>query len=202
MEGSLEGGCLSGPDGPRADGETTQAWEGLLSRLQKTLEVLSPQELRKFRSVLQKVDEEPRVTPLKLELEGGSIGGLARLLAKHYHPWAASRVIVKILRQLPRTDLLPLWQSDPADGQGELGGPGPRWSSRGAPARGFPSGSPGAPSRPDQRLERGGRVSEPGECEHRGTNCTCGGWGGVGWGKGWGRGWGDGGVGSGGAWAG
>ncbi|KAK1332574.1 hypothetical protein QTO34_007257 [Cnephaeus nilssonii] len=117
MEGSLEGGCLSGPDGPRADGETTQAWEGLLSRLQKTLEVLSPQELRKFRSVLQKVDEEPRVTPLKLELEGGSIGGLARLLAKHYHPWAASRVIVKILRQLPRTDLLPLWQSDPADGQ-------------------------------------------------------------------------------------
>lgn len=195
MEGSLEGGCLSGPDGPRADGETTQAWEGLLSRLQKTLEVLSPQELRKFRSVLQKVDEEPRVTPLKLELEGGSIGGLARLLAKHYHPWAASRVIIKILRQLPRTDLLPLWQSDPADGQGELGAPGPRWSSRGAPARGFPGGSPGAPSRPDQRLEGGGRYLNQESVGMEGLIAPAAG--GVGWGGGE-----DGGMGFGGAWAG
>ncbi|XP_070247661.1 caspase-14-like [Myotis yumanensis] len=117
MEGSLEGGGLSGPDGPQTNGETTQTWEEMQSRVHETLEVLSPQELRNFRAILQKVDEEPRVTALKLELEGGSTRGLARLLAKHYHPWAAPRVLVKVLRQLPRTDLLPRWQSDPAAGQ-------------------------------------------------------------------------------------
>lgn len=159
MEGSPEGGCLSGPGGLQAHAETTQAWEELLSRLQETLEVLSPQELRDFRSILQKVDVEPRVTALKLELEGGSTRGLARLLAKHYHPWAVTRVVTKVLRQLPRTDLLPRWQSDPADSLGEPdAGPGrgerrPEvfLAGRGLPpcrpARGFPGGSPGAPRR-------------------------------------------------------
>ncbi|KAM7062972.1 caspase-14-like [Molossus nigricans] len=88
--------------------------EELLRRLQETLDVLSPQELRNFRAILKKVDEEPRVSPLQLELEGGSTSGLARLVAKHYNPLAAPRVVVKVLRQLPRTDLLPRWQSDPA----------------------------------------------------------------------------------------
>ncbi|XP_045435392.1 caspase-14 isoform X1 [Pipistrellus kuhlii] len=110
MEGSLGGGLLSGSDGPQALGETTQAWEELLHRLQETLDLLSPQELRTFRSLLAKLDEEPRVTPLKLELEGGSIAGLARLLAKHYPPDTAARVLVRVLQQLPRTDLLPRWQ--------------------------------------------------------------------------------------------
>lgn len=152
MEGSLRGG-----GGPPAHGEQ------LLSSLQETLDVLSPQELRKFRAILPKVDEEPRVTPLKLELEGGSPGGLARLLAKHYHPWVAPRVLIKILRQLPRTDLLPRWQSYPADGLGERGA-GPGWDPP-------PPGVPRGPSAP--RAGRGGGVSEPaGGREHRGANGT------------------------------
>lgn len=178
MEGSLEGGGLSGPGGPQTNGETTETWKEMQSRVQETLEWLSPQELRKFRAILQKMDEEPRVTELKLELEGGSTRGLAGLLAKHYHPWAAPRVLIKVLRQLPRTDLLPRWQSDPADGQGE---PGAEvvLAGRGLPpcrpARRFPAG-PQGPLRAQIRGRKGGwvGVSEPGGCEHRGTNGTCG----------------------------
>lgn len=146
MEGSLEGGGLSEPDGPQTNGETAQTWKEMQSRVQETLEWLSPQELRKFRAILQKVDEEPRVTALKLELEGSSTRGLARLFAKHYHPCAAPRVLVKVLRQLPRTDLLPRWQSDPADDQGEPGAEvvlAERGLPPCRPARGFPAGPQG-----------------------------------------------------------
>lgn len=95
------------------------AMEDLQSRLQEILDVLSPQELRTFRDILKKVDEVPRLSPLQLELEGGSTSGLARLLAKHYY-LAAPRVVTKVLRQLPRADLLQRWQSHPAaDSQGE-----------------------------------------------------------------------------------
>lgn len=89
------------------------AMEDLQSRLQEILDVLSPQELRTFRDILKKVDEVPRLSPLQLELEGGSTSGLARLLAKHYY-LAAPRVVTKVLRQLPRADLLQRWQSHPA----------------------------------------------------------------------------------------
>lgn len=123
MEVGLVGGRLSRADGPRTPPKTTPTMEELLRRLQETLDVLSPLELSNFRAILKKVDEEPRVSPLRLELEGGSPSGLARLVAKHYNPLAAPRVVVKVLRQLPRTDLLPRWQSDPAaDGAGERGG--------------------------------------------------------------------------------
>nr|XP_058144351.1 caspase-14-like [Dasypus novemcinctus] len=86
------------------------ALEELQSRLQETLGVLSPRELRTFRLLLKAVDEEPRVSPLQLELEGGSAPGLARLLARHYYLPAAPRVLAKVLRQLPRPDLLARWQ--------------------------------------------------------------------------------------------
>lgn len=100
--------------------------EDLQSRLQEILDVLSPQELRTFRDILKKVDEVPRLSPLQLELEGGSTSGLARLLAKHYY-LAAPRVVAKVLRQLPRADLLQRWQSHPAaDSQGERGLAQPR----------------------------------------------------------------------------
>lgn len=100
--------------------------EDLQSRLQEILDVLSPQELRTFRDILKKVDEVPRLSPLQLELEGGSTSGLARLLAKHYY-LAAPRVVTKVLRQLPRADLLQRWQSHPAaDSQGERGLAQPR----------------------------------------------------------------------------
>lgn len=96
--------------------------EDLQSRLQETLDVLSPQELRNFRVILKTVDEMPRLSPLQLELEGGSTSGLARLLAKHYYLSAAPRVVTKVLQQLRRADLLQRWQSDPAaDSQGERG---------------------------------------------------------------------------------
>ncbi|ELK10097.1 Caspase-14 [Pteropus alecto] len=88
--------------------------EDLQSRLQETLDVLSPQELRNFRVILKTVDEMPRLSPLQLELEGGSTSGLARLLAKHYYLPAAPRVVTKVLQQLRRADLLQRWQSDPA----------------------------------------------------------------------------------------
>lgn len=92
--------------------KVAQAMEELQRQLQETLEVLSPQELSNFRAILKKVDEEPRVSPVQLELEGRTASGLAGLLAKHYY-LRAPRVLTKVLKQLPRADLLPRWQSDP-----------------------------------------------------------------------------------------
>uniref|UniRef100_A0A480K298 Caspase-14 n=2 Tax=Sus scrofa TaxID=9823 RepID=A0A480K298_PIG len=80
-------------------------------RLQETLDQLSPQELRDFRTILKNVDAEPRVKELRLELEGGNASGLAQLLAKYYDSEAARRVMVQVLQQLPRADLLPRWRS-------------------------------------------------------------------------------------------
>ncbi|KAF5921765.1 hypothetical protein HPG69_012936 [Diceros bicornis minor] len=111
MEGSMGGGRRSGSDGLQVPAKMTPAMEELQSRLQETLDVLSPQELRSFRVILKTVDEEPRVSPLQLELEGGSASGLARLLAKHYYLRAAPRVLAKVLEQLRRADLLASWQN-------------------------------------------------------------------------------------------
>ncbi|XP_019518345.1 PREDICTED: caspase-14-like isoform X2 [Hipposideros armiger] len=87
--------------------------EELQKRLQETLKVLTPQELSSFRIILKTVDEEPRVSPLQLELQGQTVSGLASLLAKHYYLPAAPRVLTKVLKRLHRADLLPRWQSDP-----------------------------------------------------------------------------------------
>lgn len=95
---------------PPAPPELTPDVEELQSRVQETLELLSPQDLRNFRLLLKTVDEEPRVSPVKLELEGHKKAGLARLVAQNYCEPAASRVLVKVLRQLRRADLLRLWQ--------------------------------------------------------------------------------------------
>ncbi|XP_072582616.1 caspase-14-like isoform X2 [Vulpes vulpes] len=95
---------------PPAPPELTPDVEELQSRVQETLELLSPQDLRNFRLLLKTVDEEPRVSPVKLELEGRKKAGLARLVAQNYCEPAASRVLVKVLRQLRRADLLRLWQ--------------------------------------------------------------------------------------------
>ncbi|XP_076985856.1 caspase-14-like [Tamandua tetradactyla] len=111
MEGSPASGLRSGSDSPRAPPRTTRAMEELQSRLQETLNVLTPQELRTFRVILKTVDEQPRVSPLQLELEGSTATGLARLLAKHYYLPAAPRVLTKVLQQLRRADLLPRWQT-------------------------------------------------------------------------------------------
>ncbi|XP_014715118.1 caspase-14-like [Equus asinus] len=111
MEGSMGGGRRSGSDGLRWPSKTMPAMEELQSSLQETLDVLSPQELRSFRRILKTVDEEPRVSPLQLELEGGSASGLASLLAKHYYLPAAPRVLAKVLQQLRRADLLARWQN-------------------------------------------------------------------------------------------
>uniref|UniRef100_A0A8C2RXL7 Caspase-14-like n=1 Tax=Capra hircus TaxID=9925 RepID=A0A8C2RXL7_CAPHI len=114
MEGSLGSGRLSRSDGQPAPPKISPATEELQSRLQETLDLLSSQELRSFRDHLKKV--EPRVSQLKLELEGHSPSGLAKLLAKHYYPPAiANGVLVQVLRLLPRADLLPRWQSAPTD---------------------------------------------------------------------------------------
>nr|XP_045759967.1 caspase-14-like isoform X4 [Mirounga angustirostris] len=96
------------------------AVEELQSRVQETLDLLSPQELSNFRIFLKSVDEEPRVTPLRLELEGKSTKGLARLLVQHYcEPAAASRVLTKVLQQLRRVDLLQRWRdAAAAEGRG------------------------------------------------------------------------------------
>uniref|UniRef100_A0A8C0TAV6 Caspase-14-like n=3 Tax=Canis lupus TaxID=9612 RepID=A0A8C0TAV6_CANLF len=96
--------------GPPAPPELTPDVAELQSRVQETLELLSPQDLRNFRLLLKTVDEEPRVSPVKLELEGRKKAGLARLVAQNYCEPAASRVLVKVLRQLRRADLLRLWQ--------------------------------------------------------------------------------------------
>lgn len=101
--------------------KVAQAMEKLQRELQETLEMLSPQELSNFRAILKKLDEEPRVSPVQLELEGRPAAGLAALLAKHYY-LEAPRVLAKVLKQLPRADLLPRWQSDPtACSRGKLG---------------------------------------------------------------------------------
>lgn len=92
--------------------KVAQAMEELQRELQETLEMLSPQELSNSRAILKKLDEEPRVSPVQLELEGRTASGLAALLAKHYY-LRARRVLTKVLMQLPRADLLPRWQSDP-----------------------------------------------------------------------------------------
>lgn len=101
------------------------AWtvKELWSRVLETLNLLSPQELSNFRILLKSVDEETRVTPWRLELEGKSKEGLARLLVQHYcEPAAASRVLIKVLQQLRRADLLQRWQDAAATyDQGELG---------------------------------------------------------------------------------
>lgn len=96
----------------------------LQSRVQETLDLLSPQELSNFRIFLKSVDEEPRVTPLRLELAGNSKERLAGLLVQHYcEPASASRVLIKVLQQLRRADLLRRWQgAGAADDRGELGG--------------------------------------------------------------------------------
>ncbi|XP_026352552.1 caspase-14-like isoform X1 [Ursus arctos] len=89
----------------------TSAVKELWSRVLETLNLLSPQELSNFRILLKSVDEETRVTPWRLELEGKSKEGLARLLVQHYcEPAAASRVLIKVLQQLRRADLLQRWQ--------------------------------------------------------------------------------------------
>lgn len=111
--------------------------EELQNRLQETLAVLSPQELRHFRIILQKVDEEPRVSQVQLELEGGSASGLARLLARHYYLPDAARVFTTVLQRLRRVDLLARWKGETAEGAGErrLGERGPEGQgTRGAEA--------------------------------------------------------------------
>ncbi|XP_006067422.1 caspase-14 isoform X4 [Bubalus bubalis] len=114
MEGSLGSGRRSGSDGQPAPPKISPATEELQSRLQETLDLLSSQELRSFRDHLKKV--EPPVSQVKLELEGHTPSGLAKLLAKHYYPAAvAKRVLVQVLELLPRADLLPRWQSAPTD---------------------------------------------------------------------------------------
>ncbi|XP_005222518.1 caspase-14-like isoform X2 [Bos indicus] len=114
MEGSLGSGRRSGSDGQPAPPKISPTTEELQSRLQETLDLLSSQELRSFRDHLKKV--EPPVSQVKLELEGHSPSGLAKLLAKHYYPAAvAKRVLVQVLELLPRADLLPRWQSAPTD---------------------------------------------------------------------------------------
>lgn len=156
--------------------KVARAMEELQRRLRETLDVLSPQELSNFRAILKKVDEEPRVSPVQLELEGRTASGLAGLLAKHYYLQAAPRVLTKVLKQLPRADLLPRWQSDPtAYSQGERGddpaahrvlgwggGQGGYKSggSRGAwglvpPPRGFPGRSRGGAGSPGERRGKG-----------------------------------------------
>ncbi|XP_004614672.2 caspase-14-like [Sorex araneus] len=111
MAGSPARGQRSGSKASRARPQVSSDVEELQSRLQETLDVLSPHELSSFRFILKGLDEEPRVSPLRLELEGGSASGLASLLARHYCLPAAPRVVVKVLQQLRRADLLPRWQS-------------------------------------------------------------------------------------------
>ena len=140
MEGSLGSGRRSRSDGQPAPAKISPATEELQSRLQETLDLLSSQELRSFRDHLKKV--EPRASQVKLELEGHSSSGLAGLLAKLYPPAAAKRVLVQVLELLPRADLLPRWQSAPADCPGECAGiPG----GGGVGASGFGPRRPGIP---------------------------------------------------------
>ena len=140
MEGSLGSGRRSRSDGQPAPAKISPATEELQSRLQETLDLLSSQELRSFRDHLKKV--EPRASQVKLELEGHSSSGLAGLLAKLYPPAAAKRVLVQVLELLPRADLLPRWQSAPADRPGECAGiPG----GGGVGAAGFGPRRPGIP---------------------------------------------------------
>ena len=132
MEGRLGVRHFSRSEGPGAPPKTAQAMEELTLHMKETLDVLTPLELRNFRDILKKVDEEPRVTQVQLELEGDNTWKLARLLAKQYYA-SAPRVLTKVLQQLPRADLLPRWEIDPpANGPGErrdprAGSTGGRW---------------------------------------------------------------------------
>ncbi|XP_054451197.1 caspase-14-like [Pteronotus mesoamericanus] len=112
MEGSLGGGRFSLSEAPWAPSEIKPAMEELQKRVKETLDVLSPLELRNFRDLLKKVDEEPRVTQVQLELEGGNTLKLAQLLSKHYYA-SVPRVLTKVLQQLPRADLVQCWQENP-----------------------------------------------------------------------------------------
>ncbi|XP_024421544.3 caspase-14 [Desmodus rotundus] len=112
MEGRLGVRHFSRSEGPGAPPKTAQAMEELTLHMKETLDVLTPLELRNFRDILKKVDEEPRVTQVQLELEGDNTWKLARLLAKQYYA-SAPRVLTKVLQQLPRADLLPCWEIDP-----------------------------------------------------------------------------------------
>ncbi|VFV20107.1 caspase-14-like [Lynx pardinus] len=120
MATSLGSGWRWGSDGRQAPPKITPTVEELQSRVQETLDLLSPRELSHFRVLLKTVDEGPRVSPLRLELEGGNKGGLARLLAQHYYLPAVSRVLIKVLQQLRRADLLPRWQSAEDDDRREI----------------------------------------------------------------------------------
>ncbi|XP_040335788.1 caspase-14-like isoform X4 [Herpailurus yagouaroundi] len=120
MATSLGSGWRWGSDGRQAPPKITPTVEELQSRVQETLDLLSPRELSHFRVLLKTVDEGPRVSPLRLELEGGSKAGLARLLAQHYYLPAVSRVLIKVLQQLRRADLLPRWQSAEDDDRREI----------------------------------------------------------------------------------
>ncbi|XP_037004188.1 caspase-14-like [Artibeus jamaicensis] len=115
MEGSPGVRHFSSSEGPGAPPKTTHSMEELQKltlHVKETLDVLTPLELRNFRDILKKVDEEPRVTQVQLELEGDNTLKLARLLAKQYYA-SAPRVLTKVLQQLPRADLLPRWETNP-----------------------------------------------------------------------------------------
>nr|XP_060494278.1 uncharacterized protein LOC132682921 isoform X2 [Panthera onca] len=120
MATSLGSGWRWGSDGRQAPPKITPTVEELQSRVQETLDLLSPRELSHFRVLLKTVDERPRVSPVRLELEGDSKAGLARLLVQHYYLPAVSRVLVKVLQQLRRADLLPRWQSAEDDDRREI----------------------------------------------------------------------------------
>ncbi|XP_053759935.1 uncharacterized protein LOC109248778 isoform X3 [Panthera pardus] len=120
MATSLGSGWRWGSDGRQAPPKITPTVEELQSRVQETLDLLSPRELSHFRVLLKTVDERPRLSPVRLELEGDSKAGLARLLAQHYYLPAVSRVLVKVLQQLRRADLLPRWQSAEDDDRREI----------------------------------------------------------------------------------
>lgn len=111
MEDNPARGRRSRPHGPREPPKITPAVEKLQSRLQEILNMLTPEELHKFRVILKTVDEEPRVSDLKLELEGRSASGLACLLVKHYYLPIAPRVVTKVLERLCRADLLRRWKN-------------------------------------------------------------------------------------------
>lgn len=119
MERGLESCRRSESSGLRAPPITAAV--DLQSRVQETLDLLSPQELSNFRIFLKSVDEEPRVTPLRLELAGNSKERLADLLVQHYcEPASASRVLIKVLQQLRRADLLRRWQGSGAADDREI----------------------------------------------------------------------------------
>lgn len=117
------------PSMPSPSPSLSPETRALAALLQAPLELLSERELRKLRVLLLREAEEPRVSPLRLELEGGSAAGLAVLLATNYYLPAAPRVVADLLRRLGRADLLARWPGDPAGGGERAGEPG-RGSNR------------------------------------------------------------------------